>query len=475
MRALTAWRSDGLAPYRWGAPGRGGMSPAQQAFHQDRARLRHIRAANQVGKSRAGAAEAWWHATGTHPWRHVERHEGLGWICVATWGRPYQQVVRNLMATCPRDLVDWGKTQHIEGDDRFVNHQIVMKDGATIRFIPTGGGSTNAAAGTVDWLWIDEPPARAKWGELIKRPSRWSGPIWLTFTPWDSTQDLSWLRLELEGDLQRGAPPAAPWSLHQMPFQPLHVPWMTPEAVRAERALVPAVESPIRNDGEWEGATKARIFTAYQDPLDRLPEAEGEGAPWSIVVGSDWGELAGRTTAAITAQRLSGSRWPEVRALTEVVSDQVITTAEHAAACQRALAALGLRIRDVRRWVGDTNTLGIASPGARVNALFARELQALAQADRRKGEPMPTVEVEGADKRAGAPRAGWHLLGEALGRGLLRVDASRCPQLDRALRRWEGAEDEHRHILDGLRYATYDHLVEHLQPLLSAGATQRMY
>lgn len=149
-RLSTAWAEDGLALYRWGEPGRGGMAPWQQAFHADQAVDRAIVAANQVGKSRAGAAEAWWCATGTHPWRNVPRHEGLGWIAVATWGLPYQQVVRNLMATCPRDLVDWGKTSYVEEGNRFVNNQIVMRDGFTIRFVPAGGGSTNASAGTVD-------------------------------------------------------------------------------------------------------------------------------------------------------------------------------------------------------------------------------------------------------------------------------------------------------------------------------------
>ena len=455
MNWRSSWGADGLALYQWGEAGMGGAAPWQRAFHGDNARLRALIAANQVGKSRAGAAETWWHATGTHPQRPIARHEGLGWICVATWGRPYQQVVRNLMATCPRDLVDWGKTTHVPDDDRFVNNQIVMKDGFTIRFVPTGGGSTNAAAGTVDWLWIDEPPARAKWGELLMRPSRWQGPIWLTCTPWDSTQDLTWLRTELEGDAEKGTPPAAPWQIHRARKLPSYVPWMAPEAVMADRLLVPEAESAIRNDGEWEGAIQGRFFTTYGPPFDQLPKVEAPGAPWQLVGGLDYGEGAGKTAGPITAQRRRADGMPEIRALTEYVSDHASTVQDDAAGVRTALGGIKLTVRDVSRWVGDTNTLGKASPGARVNQAMARAL----------GVP----HIQDADKRPGAPDTGWRLLAQAMGMGLIHVDAARCPRLDRALKRWRGLDDDSKHILDGFRYATYDLL---LDTLGSAPGTQ---
>lgn len=471
FQASSSLATNGLAAYTWGTPGLGGMAPWQRAFHADPARLRAIIAGNQTGKSRAGAAEAWWCATGTHPWRHVPRNEGLGWICVATWGRPYQQVVRNLMATCPRQLVDWNRTTYVEDDDRFVNHQIVLLDGFTIRFVPTGGGSTNAAAGTVDWLWIDEPPAASKWGELLKRPSRHQGPIWETCTPWDSTQDLTWLKLELEGEPEKGIAPRAPWSITRAPYLPAYVPWMRPADVYTERSLVPAAESPIRNDGCWEGAVQGRYFTAYQPPYNALPATPSDtNTPWQICVGADHGEGAGSTAVPISAQRRRANNIPEIHFISEYVSTDRSSIVDDARGIRQALRAVNLDLADVSRWWGDTNTLGKASPGARVNAALATQFRQLlldeAATTRRSPAELtpivPVIRIDDADKRPGAPDTGWRLMALALGLGCIHVDAARCPQLDRALNRWQGKDDGYKHILDGARYQTYELLTDTL-------------
>lgn len=483
MSLLRAFADDRLALYLHGEPGRGGMAPWQRAFHSDQATDRAIVAANQVGKSRAGAAEAWLCATGTHPWRNVPRNEGLGWICVATWGLPYQQVVRNLMATCPMDLVDWGRTTYVEDGNRFVNNQIILKDGFAIRFVPTGGGSTNASAGTVDWLWLDEPPARGKWGELRKRPSRWGGPFWATLTPWDTTQDLTWLRVELEGDPETGTPPAAPWQIFRVPFQPPFVPWLAPDHVARERAKTPAAESPIRNDGEWEGAIAGRYFAGYGPPYDTLPERPTDGAPWQLHVGADYGEGAGKTAAPISEQRRRKDGLPEIRFLAEYVSASTSTVTDDARGIAAALDGIGRRVGDVGRWVGDTNTLGKAAPGARVNAAMGAALHALAveqeharaAARRAVVRPVPRVLFDDADKRPGAPDTGWRLMAQALGMGLIHVDAARCPRLDRAFRRWKGLDDEHKHVLDGARYQVYELLLDTLGREQGGGRVGRLY
>lgn len=478
MRALTAWRENGLARYLHGVVGTGRMTPWQEKAHRDPARFRAIIKANQVGGSRWMAAENWMQTTGTHPWRQMKRDKGLFWIFVANWDNAYKQVCANLMVTCPREMVDWTKTTFVaakEGGDQgyFVNQQIVLRDGYIIEFRPSSGGTLSAASRTVDGVAIDEPPSRSKWGDILQRVRDSGGPVWLNCTPIDKTQDLTWLKEELEGDPLTGKLPGAPWSIHYITYIPANVPWKTPQQVEEERALTYREEAGQRNDARWEGESKSRVLAGYKAPLDQLPSPDP--GPWSIFAGLDWGEVAGHTAGVIGALRVNEGRWPEVRALGEYVSETATTTAEDARGVQRVLQGLGLRIRDVRRWVGDTNTLGKASPGGRVNGAFERELLALAREELARGEQMPEISVEPADKRAGAPDTGWKLLGEGFGRGLIRVDAARCPRLDRALRRWEGTNDGHRHILDGLRYGTYEHLVEHLQPLLTRGGPARLY
>ena len=61
------YEADLLAQYEQEPPGFGGMSPGQRTVHQSQHPRRLLIAGNQVGKTRALAAETWWMALGTHP------------------------------------------------------------------------------------------------------------------------------------------------------------------------------------------------------------------------------------------------------------------------------------------------------------------------------------------------------------------------------------------------------------------------
>lgn len=460
LSITRACRNNGLLSYLHGDLGKSRATAAHLRFHQDLARHRAIIKGNQVGGTRSCSAEMWLLATETHPWRKLVRQEGKFWIAVANWSNGYHAVCRNMWATCPQELVDWSRSTYVEDDERWVNNQIILRDGCKIEFRPSSGGSLSTASATLDGLWIDEPPARSQWGELHQRVKRRQGPVWVDCTPVDKTQDLTWFKHELEGDPSLGIAPRLPWSIHRIRFLPENVPWMTRESVILERTAVRLDEAGQRNDGDWEGEALGRRFKTYNAPLDTLPEVDGDEADvWHLGVGIDWGEGAGKTVAVLVAWRVNRARLPEIRVLGEYVSQEVSTVSTDAAGVQALLLAARKDLDDVENWVGDTNTLGKGSPGRRINAQFEAELGALW----RVGGGLPVrFTVQDAVKVAGAPDGGVALMQQAFARGLLRVDGAACPVLDRALRKWEGGDDDYKHPIDALRYVLYPILVRYL-------------
>ena len=78
--AVESYKSNGLAQYASELPGFGGMSNGQREFHENQYQRRLLIAGNQIGKTRALAAEVWWHALGNHPLRPVAEPPVLGWV-----------------------------------------------------------------------------------------------------------------------------------------------------------------------------------------------------------------------------------------------------------------------------------------------------------------------------------------------------------------------------------------------------------
>ena len=87
VASISAWadsyEADGLSQYELEAPGVGGMSEGQRILHESKHQRRLLIAGNQVGKTRALAAETWWLALGRHPAREVYPAPNVGWVMCA--------------------------------------------------------------------------------------------------------------------------------------------------------------------------------------------------------------------------------------------------------------------------------------------------------------------------------------------------------------------------------------------------------
>lgn len=181
--------------------------PKQLSFHAAGARYdeRLLMAANQVGKTFAGAAECALHLTGRYDdW---ERATGLAWR-----GRRFARPTRGwvgcdsrnnvrdgaqrLLVGPPRLEAAWG-TGLVPGDDLVdcARHPGTVDglDGIVVRHV-SGGLSTLTFKSydqgrrrwqgeTLDFVWFDEEPPEEIYTEGKTRVNATGGLVWLTLTP----------------------------------------------------------------------------------------------------------------------------------------------------------------------------------------------------------------------------------------------------------------------------------------------------
>ena len=199
LREIERTKLDRYRPY-----------PKQKEFHaagaQHRERL--LKAANQVGKTTCGAAEAAFHLTGKYPdWWQGRRFDRpvRGWA-----GSDGFQATRDgaqrILVGPPRLQCEWG-TGLIPGDDLLewsratggvpdcldgvvVQHRRRGAGGAwvddglsTLGFKSYDQGREKWQGETLDFVWFDEEPPDDVYVEGLTRTNATGGLVWLTFTP----------------------------------------------------------------------------------------------------------------------------------------------------------------------------------------------------------------------------------------------------------------------------------------------------
>jgi phage terminase large subunit-like protein len=169
----------------------------QATFHAAGAthRERLLIAANQSGKSLAGAMEVAMHATGRYPaWWQGKRFDRatIGWGAGTTnettrdtvqrilVGRPAQQgtgaiprdaIVDLVSARGIPDLLDSIKVRHVGGGISVIGLKSYQR------------GRESFQGETLDYLWFDEEPSADIYTEGLTRTNVGQNPVWVTFTP----------------------------------------------------------------------------------------------------------------------------------------------------------------------------------------------------------------------------------------------------------------------------------------------------
>lgn len=440
-------------------------TPVVHAFHRSQSTLRYIVAASQSGKTVGCAREAWMYACDCHPYRIVPRVSGMGVVAVGSVeGTASVGVLTALWNTRPAHEVDWERTKWDGPTHWPPNGMIHLRNGNVVKIVSSRGGSTGAASIQADWVWVDEPPKRDKFSELMARVTQTDGHVWLSFTPYDSEQDLTWLRLYLEGDPERGLLPESPgWERFCMELSVENCPWMTEEQVARVWAQTPPWVADQRLRGSWDTPPVGAYFVLDQRAHDLdVPFVGGTVGPWVNVASADHGELAGHQHVVFMQVRKVVGR--PVRAELRVVGEYVSTgrtsveddargVEEQLRRVARGLDDAVLAVPSAWRWVGDVNSAGKGLAGISVNEALAEALGM-----RRDAFDVP-------DKGAGSVDRGLVLLRAALDArpSPIRIASGStgvlgAPVLWRALSRHRRKNDHTKHAVDALRYGATPYL-----------------
>lgn len=448
-----------------------GLLPFHLADHLRRL----LRAPNQVGKTWAGAWEAWAHLLGTEAWRRlvpwhpahrleVEYAPASGLCLVADLDNAYPVICEKLHDLEPTDWLD-PATKYIPGKGYYTNGSrfVRAKAGHTIIFRSGEGSPLSVESASVGWLWIDEPPKETHFGGALSRVAVAEGPAWMTFTP--VARPTGYLRRHVEGDPETGEGPREEWlqvrpSLTEADCTTIGGTVIrSAESIARQTAAYGAWEFAQRVYGEWEGIS-----------LDRRLKGFSEACVWDgqitvdfdagdeLRVSMDHGEGAGKQLVYLSVLRRRKHRAPVVYVLREWSGQGSTTARQVAGAILEVLRSVNASVHHLKRIVGDVNSAGLAGGGARYNELVEAELADLL------GVTESPIHITIPAKGRGSVDAGEAAMSFAMSEGRFYVFSREghphsCRAFVHAARHYTGREKDLKDPIDGVRYGVADVLL----------------
>ena len=458
-RVASAFTSHPLARYEMLQPGQGGMSPPQRRFHKSTSRKRALIAANKIGKSYAGGAEAWYHLLGRHPHRDVPEPGSEGWLLspdLITGWRTISKAMRELE---PPGVLD-PSCKYVDGVGYlYRGMKIIRVSQAYGGGIMVGKGceqSLLALEGArIQWAWVDEPPKYAHFQGLRARLAMDLAPLWITATP--IGRPVGWFRNLIEGNSSESVDPEEGWDTWHVELTHANAPHRTPEDIEAQRNECSPWEFNQRILSQWDGLTEDRWVSGFTEGNlfddDEAPETcEGIGIGW------DHGERPGKSICYLVA--FDGD---SVWVLDEYSNTDRSTPLEEARAVLDMLTAWGLEPHEVTEARGDSNSAGRMGMGFSMNEIYMRAFAQLTDSAR------PPFRIAVPYKRRGSVNARVRLISNACVDGRLRVHRN-CSRLIHTLRHWRGGNDDLKDPFDAMGYISE----VFLSPALSSGGSGRM-
>jgi phage terminase large subunit-like protein len=179
--------------------------PKQRIFHDAGASMREraLLAANQVGKTMAGAAEAAMHLTGRYPdwWTGRTFEHPVRAMAGSESAELTRDGVQRLLVGNPRDESAWGtgliprecliSWSRRNGVSDALDGIVVTWGGggdvqaqhSSLNFKSYDQGRGKWQADTLDFVWVDEEPPMDIYSEALTRISSSGGMVYCTFTP----------------------------------------------------------------------------------------------------------------------------------------------------------------------------------------------------------------------------------------------------------------------------------------------------
>lgn len=428
--------------------GRWGASDWQRAVMNDPSMRVLVRKGNKVGGSCLASCAIKAYLDGWHPtWHRPSRPVDILYVAAdldTTYKKDVSRRLREFFTDA--DLSDRCTFDRARGFMVSGGRGIETSAGDIVTFVSGTQAALALSGGSSDVILVNEPPRQSAWGEVVRAAAEWGAPILVNFTPLPPESlvggdDLSWFRKQIE---------ASGWSEHVVPLRYETAPHRTHESIDQQILDMFPWERPQRRDAAWEGPAPLRSIANWDDTQtwhgeewSDLPGADGE---IRLGLWADHGEIGGHEVVALGAWQGRG-RDSTVWFVDEYQSPERTTIAMDAAAILRMLERRGLTYEQIDEAVGDVNSAG-KSALTSVNQEMSRELRV------QSGMKGPTF--RNAAKGPGSVQMGVRILDNALGEKRVWVHV-RCEGLRRAMRRWQGADDEFKHcFVRGTLIATPD-------------------
>jgi phage terminase large subunit-like protein len=434
------------------------------------------RGGNSIGKSFAAAYDIIHTARGTHPDRPVKRPPVLLLVVGYSWAQ-MDPLCEKLWQLLPKDEID-PKVRYVPMNGfqgfKIPNVPFISGPGAgsVIAFATYEQGASRIMGIQVDGAWLDEPPPSDVYGEIRPRLNAKKGTLRITFTPTPESPPLQYMRdLVKEWHETEGM-----GGLYEMQTS------LTVEAVTPGSELAPyprmtqadidsaiagylPTEREMRAHGAWDPVRVGRWIERFTEENVR---DEDPVAGARLIVGIDYGLLAGKTQAVLIAAKDMHTTQGRVWFMAETDLEGFTDADQDAQAILDMLAGVeipdgrgGRRPMawdDVDEWWGDRPTGEgrdvVGKSNARLRRYLAKRLGvALAR--------LPYIQVP--RKSRTSVREGSQLLNTLFGGRIAGPDGKpiplglvhpRCVKLQDALLSWDGDKrHKAKDVLDAARYA----------------------
>lgn len=444
--------SNKLAHVRW--------LPPQHALLSCTDKRVALRGPNQaLGKTYAGAAELLFRLMGRHPYKKVRPGPIRAWVVCGSHeqSRVVQETVWEL---CPKELVAPGCYYDPTKGAFFGKYPTLRLVNGSEAVFKSGKGSTvSLASGSLDVVWVDEPPASSRvYTELQKRVLKTGGDVYMTFTPVNAP--VAWIREECE---ERK-------TIRDLWF-PLRAEYLVPvgdtEPIRlkdgtvCDQAWIDRLveetlpyERPVVIGGEWEFRLEGAVFEKSWKPEVHVTDNLPRGTVL-LAVGIDYGDRDFKQITLLVAVDATGL-YPRIWVLDEAVSNGATTidqdVAETVAMLHRQTPRVEWNKLDFA--TGDRVHRGGVQTKGNLDFMKALALELkLPSTDQLR--PRIRTAKRGAGQNQESVRVGHRFLHNAM----LRPDHfhvhSRCKRLIDSLSKYNGADDGAKDAVDALRYALW--------------------
>ena len=430
-------------------------TPPQEAWLRDKSKMKLLRGANQVGKTACGSVETVWRVLGCHPYFPTTKPPIEAWIIAHSWEQ--SKIVQ-------AKLHSYIPPAELHPDMEFVPGRgyrgtgapcIRFRNGSIIRVKTTqqaGGsrGTLGLASGSVNWIWIDEPPSPSVWSELAARILRTRGSIGITMTPVGVPVDF--LKKMVESGMVTDHP--APLTVENCTPRGCR-PLLSSEEIQRMADSYLSFDRACRMEGSWEGfIPDGVIFEHFRDEqISDVPCPAGE---YKFSIGIDHGSDAGSQFAVLIASSFTpGSREPPYVYVLDEYSSGAATAEIHARGILAMISRNQLQVRDISRWTGDRSHAGDRYGGRMSNSMLRSAFEHVLKYPRSR---LP-FKIHTAFKPRFSVYYGCQVINEIQAKGRFQVHP-RCKKMIKSLKNWAllktgrmDSNSDHKHGVDALRYA----------------------